>query len=400
MAFRNIFRQKRRTLLTVLMMLGGFALSSISIAWSEGTYSRIIDMFTRNSLGHIQIHRQGYLDKPSIYRTIDEEKKVFSVLENTQGVTAYAPRVIAAALVSAQEKSAAARVIGIDPELEDEATRFSKKIVTGTPLGESAAHMVVLDERLAEMLRAGVSDTLVLVSQAADGSIANDLYVVTGLLSPGNTPEDRSTIYLHIDDAQELFVLGKRIHEVAVICGDLDEVPAVMESIENELHEMGLEVDSWKEVAGSFYRAMKADQQGAWILLFVILLVVAVGVLNTVLMSVLERTREYGMLRAVGTRPRQMFELVLCEVFIMAVLSVALGALLAVGVNYYLSIEGIGFGTSLTYGGVTFNRMYTELNIRSYIIPGVCVLLTALIVAVYPALRAASVAPARALRTH
>ena len=135
-------------------------------------------------------------------------------------------------------------------------------------------------------------------------------------------------------------------------------------------------------------------------MLFIILLVVAVGVLNTVLMTVLERRREYGVMRAIGTAPGEIFRLVTVEVLFMAVIGLVIGFGVAYLVNYLLSINGVYMGQSFTYGGIEFSRMYTEINARSFWIPAVSVLITAVLVSVFPALRAAKTAPARSMRMH
>jgi len=399
-AFRNIFRQKRRTLLTMLTMFIGFTLSSLSIAWSDGTYSNIINMFTRNQLGHIQIHKQGYLDRPALYKTIDQYEEVGKLIEDMPGIESWAPRLYSAGLVSVGDKSAGAKIIGIDPQREQAATRFDKKIVQGRMSSNEPAHEALLGEGLAKILKAKVGDEIVIVSQGADGSIANDLYTIVGFVSSGNKITDQTAFYLHLTDAQELLVLPGRIHEISIIGKDLYYISSLKSDIETVIANPELTVASWQEFAKQFYQAMKADQQGTWIMLGVIILVVAVGVLNTVLMSVLERTREYGMLRAIGTGPGQIFGLVLIEVFIMAIFSIILAIGLSYAVNYALSIHGVAMPMPLTYGGIEFRKMYTEINARSYYIPALCVVLVAMLVALFPAAKAAHVAPARAMRMH
>jgi len=399
-AFRNIFRQKRLTILTVLTMFGGFTLASISIAWSDGSYAYVIDMFTRNEMGHTQIHRQGYVDRPSLYKTIDGYEVIGQALESVAGVVAWAPRLYSAGLASVGEKSSAARVIGIDPVHENRTTRFDKKTVRGRSFSPEPRHEAMLGAGLARVLKADVDSQIVIVSQAADGSIANDAYTIVGLLESGNTLTDQSSLYLHLADAQELFVLEGRVHEIALIGADLDDVDEMTAAVAARLNRPELEVASWKEFARQFYHAMQVDQQGSWIMLGVILMVVAVGVLNTVLMTVLERRREYGVLRAVGTRPGQVFTLVVYEVIMMAIIGIIIGFGLSYLANYLLSIYGVTMAQSFTYGGIEFRTMYSEINARSFYIPGIAVLLTAIIVSLFPATRAAHVAPARAMRTH
>jgi putative ABC transport system permease protein len=400
-AARNVFRQKRRSILTVLTMFGGFTLAAFSIGWSDGSYSHVIDMFTRNRLGHIQVHHKGYLDRPSIYKTIEHYNRVGAEIGGINGVQAWTPRLFAAGLGSAGDKTSAVQVIGIDPEKENAATRFDKKITQGTPLSEVPHHQTVLGKTLAEILSVGTGDSVVIVSQAADGSIANDIYELVGIASTGDPETDRMAMYLHLADAQDLFVLPDQVHEIAVVLFDINQADHIAGEITRKLDNPNLSVATWKQFAAEFYRAMQADREGAWIMLFVVALVVAVGVLNTVLMTVLERRREYGLMRALGTRPAQLFRMVLLEVLVMAVVSIALGCGAGYLLNYALSIHGIPVpGESFTYGGVVFNRLYTEVNAQSFYIPALCVILTAIVVSVFPALRAAKAAPARTMKIH
>ncbi len=399
-AFRNIFRQKRRTILTALAMIVGFMLSSVFIGLSDGAYGNIIAMFTRNRIGHIQVHREGYLDKPSLYKTINNSSAIGEAIQSTAGVEAWTPRVYGAGLGSVGEKSTGVQVVGVDVARETEATHFDKKVVEGNTLAETPAHEAVIGKGLAKILSAKIGSEIVIFSQAADGSIANDMYKIVGIVESGDDITDRVTCYLHIEDAQELFVLDRRVHEIVVIVSNINQVTKVRNAIAANLNDATLNVAPWQEVAKSFYRAMRADQQGDAIGRLVIMLIVAIGVLNTVLMSVLERTREYGVLKAVGTKPVQIFWLVVCEVVIIALGSICIGALLAVLINYLLSIYGITYPEEITYGGMKLKTLYAEVNVRSLVIPAVTVMLSAAIVSLFPAIKAARIMPAKAMRTH
>jgi ABC-type lipoprotein release transport system permease subunit len=205
---------------------------------------------------------------------------------------------------------------------------------------------------------------------------------------------------MDLKDAQELFVLDGRVHEIAVIVKSLNEVKRVARRIDEILDDPKLEVAPWQVFAESFYQAMQADKQGMWIMLFVIMIIVAVGVLNTVLMSVLERQREYGVLKAVGTKPYQIFKLVLYEVALLAFFSIIIGGILGVLLNHSLSQTGIDLPQAFNYGGMEFKTMYTEVNARSLYIPGITVIISALCVSVFPALRAAHTEPAKTMRMH
>ncbi len=399
-AFRNIFRQRRRTLLTALSMFGGFVLCSFSISWMDGSYSNVIDLFTRNQLGHIQIHHPEYLDRPALYRTVDDYETVGRILDRIDGVEAWAPRVYAAGLASVGEVSTGIRICGVDPAREIATTNLNKKITDGAVLSGAPNHEAMLGKGLAHRLQAAMGDEVVIVSQGADGSIANDLYTVTGIVDSGNELDDQASLYLYIGDAQELLVLEGRAHEIAVVSGSIRRLDELAGRIEKAIARPDLVVQTWREFARAFYDAMRADQKGAWISIVIIVMLVAFGVLNTVLMNVLERTREYGLLRAVGTKPGQVFGLVLVEVFFMAMISVFAAFFVSYALNYLLSFKGVPLPVSIDYGGVTFSNMYTEINTRCFVLPLLSVVSSALLISVFPAVKAARTRPAAAMRSH
>lgn len=397
-AARNLRRQRRRTLLTLLTMAGGFILAAFSIGWSDGSYAYVINMFTRTRLGHIQVHAKGYLDKPSLYTAIADPATAGAAIGRVRGVTAWTPRVYGAGLISRDEKSAAVRLIGIDPRAEQAATSFDKRVAAGTPLSRAPGRTVLLGTGLAAILKTRPGEQVVLVSQAADGSMANALFEVGGIVESGDTLSDRTACYLHIDAARDFLALGARAHEIVVITDNIDRVGAITAAIAASLNDPALSVEPWQEFARQFYEAMRVDERGTWVMLLIIMLIVAIGVLNTVLMSVLERRREYGLLKALGTRPASIIAMVMTEVTIMAVVSIAAGSVVGLVVNYAFSITGIVMPFTFTFGGVEFSRMYTEVNPRSFYIPACTVMITAAVVGFVPALRAARSNPAASLR--
>jgi ABC-type lipoprotein release transport system permease subunit len=397
LAWRNLFRQRRRTLLTMLTMWGGFVLSSFSIAWSDGTYNRVIEAFTRTRLGHIQIHREGYSSRPSINRAFSAEPELSGVLDSLPEVTAWTSRLLAAALVAVESKTTAAAVLGIDPERENRATSLERRLVEGRLPAPGESREALADQGLARRLAAGLGSEVVVVSQAADGSIANEAYRLVGLVDGSGNAGSGNTLYLTLADAQALFVLASQVHEVVIIVDQLKDVPAVTEVLRRRLEGRGLEIAPWQEFARLFYVAMEADRKGTWITLGIILLIMAIGVLNTVLMNLLERTREYGVMRAIGTRPGFLWRLVVLETVLMALVAVAGGAGVAAVLNWGLSKRGVPMPTPFTYGGMEFSHFYTELNLHSFYVPMLTVVLTAACVSALPAWRAARIAPARAL---
>jgi putative ABC transport system permease protein len=415
LAWRNVFRQKRRTILTLLTMTGGFFLSSLSIGWMNGSYGSIIMFFTGGRTGQIQVHGDGYLEDPSIYLTIDDYGTVGSILDSIPDVRTWAPRIYSGALLAVRAEgtgssnvfsnSAAASVIGLDPVMEENATGFSSRIISGDMLSISGADSsyyatghILLGRELSIILNASVGDSLILLSQATDGASADRKYVIQGIVSTGNADIDRNTCYITLSDAQILFALQGRVHELAVMTGSLDSVDDLTADISSRLSDRGLETDSWKSFAKEFYNGMKADEESLKLMIFVIVLVAAMGVLNTILMMVLERRREFGVMKALGTKPGFIVRMIVLEANIMGFISIIAGSLLSTAGLLFLSKHGLVLDQPLNYGGTVFREMVASISPECYWIPAVCVFITASTVSFLPALKAAHTKAARAMR--
>lgn len=401
-ALRHLLRHKRRSLLTGLSMLVGFVLACFFIGWADGTYNHIIDTFARNRSGHIQIHREGYRDKKSLYKTIDAPEEVGRELERIDRIVSWAPRLLAAGLVSVSEKSAGAEVFGVDPEAEDRTMNLSGQVVEGAyfsgPDSKEGLSEALLGKDLAGILEGGVGDEVVIVSQGADGSIANDLYRIIGLVDTGDPGRNRSAFYLPLTVAQDLFVLPGSVHEIAITVENLNAVEPLTEELSRRLAGRGLDVAPWQVFARDFYRAMQADKNAMYISLVVVIIVVAITVLNTILMSVLERQKEYGVLRAVGTRPGQIVGMVLAETALLTLISMLLGALFGYLINLYFSTYGIVLANPISWGSVQIDVMKGEINARSFYLPAITVAVTSMTVCLFPAIHAARTEPAKTMR--
>jgi putative ABC transport system permease protein len=402
MALRNVFRQKRRSLLTALTMFGGFVLAALAIGVADGTFYGIVNTFTRTRLGHIQIHAQGYLNRPTLNATIADYRGVGQIIEHTRDAEAWAPRVYSAGLASVGERTEAVRIVGIDPGLEDRATHLDRNITAGRPFAAAPSKAIILGAGLARNLGVSPGEDVVIVTQGADGSLADARYRLIGLIDTGDLAANRTTAYLHIDDARDLLVLDDRVHEIVVIARSLRSVPALEAALRQKLAGLPLDVQPWQVFAKSFYLAMQAKLRGNNVLLLVLFIVVAVGVLNTALMAVLERRREYGVLKALGTRPRQVFTLIIVEILLLASASVVIGLGVSLPLNTYISHHQIStaglFSKPVTYGGMQYTTVTAEVNLRSWLVPTLTVLVSAFLVSVFPAVKAARTDPARSFR--
>lgn len=397
LAFRNIFRQKRRSLFTMLSIMGSFVLCSMAIGLVYGTYGKVIDTFTRGHSGHVQIHAPGFLERPSLFKNIKEWKDFPSIIDKHSEVVGQAPRVIGSVLLSLGEKTTGAKIFGINPEKEAITTSVMNKISTGHQISPESNNDIILGNALAKILSAKIGDSIILMTQAADGSMSNDSFNVVGILSEASDAMESRHAYIHIEKAQEFLVLGNRIHEYVIALKSYEDAQDIAAKLSLEIK--NVEVSPWQEIEAEFYKAMKADQTGIWINLGIMLFIVSIGVLNTVLMTILERTREFGILKAIGTRPSSIFIMVIIETAILAFVSIGVGLFFALFINYQLSIIGIPYPMPIEIGGMALHHLYGQVAFFNIWVPALVVTLSSVGVSIIPAIRAAQIIPVKAIRS-
>ena len=400
-AFRNILRQKRRSLLTGLSMTGGYMLFVLGYSLLEGSYGNAIDIFTLDNSGHIQIHKDNYLDRPKIYKTIQDRGPIEAALKGNPEINSFTPRVFSPALAYAGDKTAPSQMIGVDADLEPTVSRLLQKVAKGTYFSSlpnaDGYYEAMIGRGLHIRLKLNVGDEIVLISSGADGSIANDIFVVSAIIG-NKTSFDRMAVYLPLNAAQEFLSLGNDVHEYVLLVNSKDDNEVIASGLSAQLTEVT--VSPWQVVEATFYRTMQADKQGNYFTMGLITFIVFIGVLNTVLMSVLERTREFGVLRAIGSRPMQLVRLITLETFILAFISVMVGFLLILPIIYWSAEVGMLLPEPIDMGGVEFPHIYGEMSARIFWIPMAFILATAVLISLPPGFRAARILPKEAMGSH
>lgn len=408
LAFRNILRNRRRSLLTLLSMGGGFFLLCLTLSMSEGSYSNIINIFTQDHTGHVQIHKENYLERPSLYKTINHADEIISQLEQQPLVLGVAPRIYSPSLAYGKNKTFPAQVVGIDPEREAKTTHLENKVNEGQYLTRQLANKTNKDAyfpamigfSLAKNLQLTIGDELVLISQGIDGSIANDIFNVVAIVGDAGSYE-RMNVYISLTAMRTFLSIAgdtSKVHELALILSSQSQARKFAASTQSALKNESLSVDPWQVVESSFYKSMQADKKGSYISMGIIIFIVSIGVLNTILMGTMERTREFGVLKAIGTRPLAVFTLIMLESFVLAIISCLIGLVLALPVCFWLASVGISMPEPIDMGGIIFDTMLGEVSWFVVLLPSVVVISSTLIVSFIPALRAATISPLKALQ--
>ena len=358
----------------------------------------MIKLFTENHIGHIQIHSSDYLTRPKIYKSIQDTSKIERVLSNDPRIVSFTSRAYSPALSFSEDKTGPVQLIGIDLEKEPTVSRLREKIAEGSFFNESrnASDKVhaLISKGLAIKLELEINDEFVLIGQGADGSIANDIFIVSGIIGKESSP-DQTSVYLPLEAMQAFLSLNNNVHEYALLIADISQVQMVSKDLQSKLSDFV--VSPWQVVEEVFFKSMEASYLGNWVFLVLVMIIVFIGVLNTISMSVLERTREFGVMKAIGFRGVGLVNLIFSETIMLTLLSLLLGILVAMPLIVWFSEVGYMYPEPMDMGGIEFQHLKGELSSTVLFVPMGIVFLFATVTSALQALRAGRLTPVDAL---
>ncbi len=404
MGWRNIWRNRRRSLLTILAIVFATFFTIVQQGIAIGTWEYGIANAVEMFAGYLQIQRHGYQDNPSLAKSFPYPGQVTSILDSAEGVAGYAPRIQADGLASFKENSAGAAIIGIDPAMERRISRFHERVKSGRMVAEKSADEVVVGYKLLSNLKAQVGDTLVILEQGFDGVMGNQKYRIVGAMKFGSPEFDAVTIAMHIRAAQELLAMEGRANIVAIGTRGLQAVDDVRNAVDLSIREhklAQLDVLPWNEVMPELKQSMDFDQVNHMLILSILIVIVAFGVLNTVLMSVTERFREFGITLAIGMQPAGLVRLVILETVCLALVGIVIGSAIGIAVNEYFAHYPVPVGGELAqfyedYGFVPIIIATTRVSIP---LTFACTMVAvSLLSCLYPAYRVSKLEPLKGIR--
>jgi ABC-type lipoprotein release transport system permease subunit len=409
LAWRNLWRNPRRTLIAMAAIGFGYAMLLFVACLMAGLRQQMIETGTSLVLSDIQVHAPSYYPNRSIYQTLGGRQgtDVGALLADIAAdprIYAASPRVYGYGLVSATHQSAGAEILGVVPSQEQKVTVLQTRMVKGSYLTEGMPKGIVMGNKFATTIGVGVGSEIILLTQAADGSMGNDLYTVVGLFHTGIDAIDRGLVLMSLDSLQELLRLPPvRIHEVGIKLHAITEATATAAALGGQLSKnLPVRVRAWPELVPELADYVQFNRGVTFILFFIFFLLAVIGIVNTMLMAVIERTRELGMLMAVGMRPVQVVGLILAEAAGLATASLVLGAVVGAPLLWYLQVHGLnlgGAGDDVSLAGVVVGQhWYGQQDFSTYSQAALGLAITALVSALYPALRAARFRPTEALR--
>jgi ABC-type lipoprotein release transport system permease subunit len=401
MAWRTLSRNKRRTFITSFSIAFGIFLAVTFTGSGDYSYTSMINTSAIMGLGHITVAAEGYNERPSLSRRLRDTVLVQEKVRQLSRVEGCYLRIMGQAMFAAGAKSVGGAFMGLDPEKETAVHNFFlRSIVKGEMFDDTDGRGAVIGVEMADKLNLGLGKKLIVTVTDKDGELTSELLRISGLFNTGDHAADSSIVLAPLGRMQQTLKYGKDgVSFVAVYVDDLRGVDAVRNELAGSLaggREM--EILPWRETQPDLSGLIAVDRLFNYLMQLLIGLVIAAGIMNTMQMSVLERTREFGIMMAVGMEPKQVVRLVLVESFWLGCLGIVMGIVLTTPWFVYMKNTGIDLsglvGDDYSAGGVLVDPvMKLTLFKESAFFILLTVFLLTLAASIYPAIRAGRILP-------
>ncbi len=399
LAWRNIFRNKRRTLIASIAIGIGLTALIFVDAFMIGMAETMIRTATASFLGDAQIHREGFRDTQEVSLTIQALDKVTENLAKEDIVEHWTQRTLAFGMITSPASVSAINLVGVHPPTEKFLSLIDNAITEGAYFEGDNSRDIVIGAKLAEILEIGLGDRVVVtVAQAESGDLSQEMFRVSGIYRFVGEEMNSGMAFVRIEKAQEMLAIGNRVHEIALKFTSIAYTQDSTLPFWDTYSQHGNEALSWTELMSQLTVVLEMTKYSKYIMGVILFGVVIFGIINTLFMSLYERMFEFGVLRAVGTRPFGMARIILFEAGALAIVSIGLGSVLGFLVTALLAHTGIDY-TGIEMMGVTMQEfIYPVLEVQQFIIYPISVFVFTIIAGLYPARHVAKMAPVDAMR--
>ena len=399
LAWRNLFRNKRRTIIASIAIGIGLAALIFADALWVGMERNMVETATASFLGDGQIHRAGFREAQAVEMTINLLDEVVADLSQEAIVDRFTPRTFAFGMITSAANVCAISLVGVQPHTERFLTQIDDAITEGAYFEGGNNRDIVIGAKLAELLEVTLGNRVVVtVTQSESGDLSQGMFRISGIYRFGDEAMEGGMAFVRLGKAQEMLAIGSEVHEIAIKITDTKYGKDQTSAFWERYSQHGNEALSWTEILPQLQVAFEMSKFTKYILGVVLFGVVVFGIINTLFMSLYERMFEFGVLRAVGTRPLGMARLILFEAGALAIVSIVLGAVLGFVLTWIFTMVGIDY-TGIEMMGVTIRELiYPVLTIEPFILYSIWVFIFTIITGLYPARYAAKIAPANAMR--
>ena len=404
LAWRSLWRNRRRTLISVLSLAFGLFLAMTFISVADGVYARLVDDAVRLQGGHITLENPQYRDAPAIDLSIVASPALRKRIESLPGVERTKAMVLGQGVAKTGAGAVGVAVVGVEPDVERLTSPIPGKIVKGSYLSGAGKREVLVGVELAKQLKLDLGKKMVITTNDAQGNLVEELYRVAGIFRLGSEEIDGYLVQLPLAAAQRLYRLpDDQVTQIGVILRDIDDKARLLPEVA-ALAGPGVAVLPWDEVMPELAGYIRMDGGSNVVLQTILLFLILFTVFNTLLMSVLERRRELGVLLALGTPPHKLKLQVFTESALLASLGCVLGLLAGGLLSYYLAVHGLDL-RRLMKEGMAISGIAVSPIVHARLTPGLFLwlgggmFLATLLISLYPMHKAARIDVADVIKT-
>ncbi len=401
LSWRNLWRNKRRTLFTFLAVAFAVLIPELMKGFQIGTFNFNIENTLRDYSGYIQIERKEYFATSSPAKSFGFSEHLQNVLQKTPGVVAFAPRVSASGLIAFGKNVSGVMLTGVNPKQELKTSRLTKKIVTGNFLDSDSSANIILGEKLFEDLNLRLGEKVVVLAQGADGTMGNLKFKVAGVIRFGSPRLDNQIAFVGLKTAQELLALDGKLNVVTIRLNSLNDCNPVALKLKSEIKNPKLTVLTWKEFMPGLEQTVKMKAASVFLIEIILFLIVAFGVLNTMLMAVAERYLEFGISLSIGISNLKLSVTIFFEMLLTIILGIILGNIFGYALNYYFAHHPIVVGGAMKkmyahYGFLPF--IYSSVEPQIFINVTLTIIVISTLVSLYPIYKVFELEPLKGIR--
>lgn len=323
LAWRNIWRNKRRTLITVASIFFGVLLSAYMTSMQEGSYDKMVDIVVKFYSGYMQVHHEDYWENKSINSAFDYDQALIDQLKKHPEIDFVIPRLESFGLASAGELTRGTAIFGIVPDVETQLTGIADKIVSGNYL-KPTDDGVVIGEGLANYLKLGLADTLVIITQGYHGVSAAGKFPVRGIIKHASPELNKSIVYMELKTCQYFLSAENKLTSLVVNVADNDVMNRTLKTLKSEI-KSPYSVMSWEEMQPEVVQQIESDRAGGILMKAILYIVIAFGIFGTIMMMIAERRREFGVMISIGMQKRKLSVILFFETLFIGLLGIVSG---------------------------------------------------------------------------
>jgi len=398
LAFRNLFRNTRRTLLTALLISSSLVVLILVDGLMLGMTKVMVGGITQTLEGEAQVVRKGFRNNFEVEYTIENPTNVISQIEESDVVEGFGPRVIIGGMIASSYNTSGALVYGVDAIKELKVSRISEAIIEGEYLSGKPRE-ILIGKPAADLLEVELGDRLIITAATVDtNEITQELFRLSGIFEFGPEEMDKSLVFINLDKAQDVLGMEGNLHQIALRFIDPEDAKKADLKLFNQLNDEENEALGWLDLQPSIGAMIEMSGYSTAIVGTILFLLTSLGVINSMFMSIYERIYEFGVAKAIGTTPWQIIQLVLFEALLLALISCAVGLTIGYSLGDYFSTNGIPMGKMEVSGVLLDGNLYTKLALYQFVNFPVYVTLLTLAAAIYPATFASRIVPTEALQ--